>query len=182
MRTVKRIAVAALSAMVVLALVGLVGGPLGTSTAAAATPQWHTAASYSPLANVRAVSCAPSSSPASATCVAVGDDGGNYASIIVTNNGGATWTDSTVPTGVTTLATVSCPSASICYAGGGSGILKSTDGGSTWSVQSSALDAQSIDCFNIEECTAVGGSKIGDSTDGTAWNLETAPPETGTAE
>ena len=31
--------------------------------------------------------------------------------------------------GVTALSTVSCPSAAVCYAGGGSGIMKSSDGG-----------------------------------------------------
>ena len=39
-----------------------------------------------------------------------GDDGGHAASIIVTQNGGASWSDSTPPVGVTTLSTVSCPS------------------------------------------------------------------------
>ena len=57
----------------------------------------------------------------SATCVAVGDDGGNASSVLVTNNGGTTWTDTARAPGVTTLSTVSCPSASVCYAGGGSG-------------------------------------------------------------
>ena len=120
---------------------------LPSSTAATVTPQWHTTASYQPVVNVRAVSCAPSASPTSATCVAVGDDGGNVASIIVTNNGGSTWSDAAPPAGVTSLSAVSCPSATVCYAGGGSGIMKSTNGGSTWTVQNS-FPAQSISCFN----------------------------------
>ena len=75
----------------------------------------------------------------------------------MTNDGGATWTRSIPPAGVTTLSTVSCPSATTCYAGGGQGIIKSSDGGSTWSVQDSTFPAESISCFTIDECTAVGG-------------------------
>ena len=71
----------------------------------------------------------------SATCVAVGDDGGNVASVIVTQNGGTTWSDSTPPAGVTTLTTVSCPSSAVCYAGGGAGIMKSSNGGASWTIQ-----------------------------------------------
>ncbi len=156
MRTVRRIAVAALSGVTTVALVGFLGGAGPNTPASASTPQWHTAASYTPLANVQAVSCAPSSSAASATCVAVGDDGANFASIIVTSNGGSTWSDSTVPSGVTLLSTVSCPSAAICYAGGGSGILKSTDGGSTWNVQDQDIHVPSRShAGRIHECTAV---------------------------
>ncbi len=173
MRTVRRIAIASLSALTTVALVGFLGGAAPTTPASASTPQWHTAAAYTPLVNVRAVSCAPSSSAASATCVAVGDDGENFASIIVTSNGGSSWSDSTVPSGVTTLSTVSCPSAAICYAGGGSGILKSSDGGSTWSAQDQTFPAQSISCDTIIECTAVGGTEIvrNDQMDAT-WILK----------
>jgi photosystem II stability/assembly factor-like uncharacterized protein len=130
-----------------------------TELASATTPQWVTTASYSPLANVRAISCAPATS----TCVAVGDDGGNFASIIVSNDGGTTWTGASVPTGVTSLSTVSCSSeltAVTCYAGSGSGILKSTDGGSAWVVQDASIPAVSISCLTIDQCTAVTGVQI----------------------
>ncbi len=160
MRTVRGLTVAVLSTVVSLPLFIVLSTELSPTPAAATTPQWETAASYAPLANVRAVSCAPSSSASSATCVAVGDDGGSVASIIVTNNGGSSWIDAAPPSGVTTLTTVSCPSASVCYAGGGSGIMKSSNGGSTWTVQDSTFPAQSISCFTIDECTAVGGLGI----------------------
>ena len=132
---------------------------MSTLPAAAATPSWQSTATFTPLANVDAVSCAPSTT----TCVAVGDDGGHVASVIVTENDGATWSDATPPSGVTTLSAVSCPSAAVCYAGGGSGIYKSSNGGETWTVQDSSFPAQSISCFDIDECTAVGG--IGDRRD-----------------
>ena len=166
MRTVRAITTTALSTVMTVAFVGLLGSQLSTLPAAAVAPSWQTTASYTPLANVTAVSCAPSAAASSATCVAVGDDGGHAASIIVTQNGGSTWSDSTPPAGVTTLSTVSCPSASVCYAGGGSGIMKSTNGGASWIIQDAAFPAESISCFTIDECTAVGGTGIVQTTDG----------------
>ncbi len=180
MRTVRGLTLVALSTVLALALVGILGTRTLTPPAGATTPHWQTTASYQPLTNVRAVSCAPSISPSSATCVAVGDDGGQVASIIVTNNGGATWSSSSPPVGVSTLATVSCPSASVCYAGGGSGIMKTSDGGTSWSLQDSTFPAESISCFTIDECTAVGGLRIVQTTDGPTWNPQTAPAGTAT--
>ncbi len=162
----------------VLALIGILGIQALTLPAAATTPHWQTTASYPPLANVRAVSCAPSISPSSATCVAVGDDGGNVASVLVTNNGGTTWTDTAPAPGVTTLSTVSCPSASVCYAGGGSGIMKSTDGGSMWTLQDGTFPAESISCFTIDECTAVQGIDIVKTNNGANWNSQISPSGT----
>ena len=162
--------VAAIATVMTLALTGILPVQVSPSTAATVTPGWHTTASFRPVVNVRAVSCAPSTSPASATCVAVGDDGGHVASIIVTNNGGSTWADAAPPEGVTSLSAVSCPSATVCYAGGGSGIMKSTTGGSTWTVQDSTFPVQSVSCFTIIECTSVGGVEIEQTTDGNSWN------------
>ncbi len=161
MHTVRGFVVAALSALMVVALCVVVGGQVSPTSAGATVipPSWQTSASYTPLANVSAVSCAPNAAPSSTTCVAVGDDGGNVASVIVSQNGGATWSDSAPPSGVTTLSTVSCPSAAVCYAGGGSGIFKSTNGGASWTVQDSSFPARSISCFTIDECTAVGGNR-----------------------
>ena len=92
-------------------LLGILRGPAAPSRRRRPHRSGRRQPAYSPLPNVSAVSCAPSSSAAASTCVAVGDDGGNFASIIVTSNGGSTWSDSTPPSGVTTLSTVSCPSA-----------------------------------------------------------------------
>jgi hypothetical protein len=86
-RTLRGLTFIALSTVTALALTGVLGS-LQSSPVAAATPHWQTTASYPPLTNVRAVSCAPTATPGPATCVAVGDDGGHVASIIVTNDGG----------------------------------------------------------------------------------------------
>ncbi|HXZ62995.1 MAG TPA: hypothetical protein VEG62_09645, partial [Acidimicrobiales bacterium] len=162
---------ASVLATAALVLAALLGTPFSPSPAGAATPQWETTATYTPLVNVRAVSCAPGST----TCVAVGDDGGHFASIIVSDDGGVTWTDATPPPGVTSLSTVSCPSAAICYAGGGSGILKSTDGGVTWAVQDSGFPAQSISCSAAATCMAAGGTAVMSTSDGLTWISDSTP-------
>ena len=160
--TVRSATVTVLSTVMSIALMGVFGNQISALPAAAAAvaPTWQATAGYRPLANVNAVSCAPSATASTATCVAVGDDGGNVASVIVTQNGGATWSDSTPPAGVTTLSAVSCPSSAVCYAGGGAGIMKSSDGGTSWTIQDSSFPPQSISCFTIDECTAVGGLGI----------------------
>ena len=150
---IRRVTVTALSSVVTVALMGFLGSQVQTSSAAAAvTPTWQTTAGYTPLTNVSAVSCAPSTTASTTTCVAVGDNGHNVASIIVTQNGGTTWSDSTPPTGVTSLSTVSCPSSAVCYAGGDAGIMKSSDGGATWTIQDSTFPPLSISCFRTDEC------------------------------
>ena len=173
MRTVRGFTVAALSTTMTVALVGILGSQLAASPTTPTSPAWHTTASYTPMANLSAVSCAPNS----ATCVAVGDDGGNVASIVITQNGGSTWSDVAPPAGVTTLATVSCPSTAVCYAGGGSGIMKSSDGGTSWTIQDSSFPAESISCFTIDECTAVGGAGIVQTTDGIPGSRKRRQPE-----
>ena len=141
MRWIRGVTVTALSSVVTVALMGVLGSQVPTLPAAGAavTPTWQTTAGYTPLANVSAVSCAPSTTASTTTCVAVGNNGGSVASIIVTQNGGNTWSDSTPPTGVTSLSTVSCPSSAVCYAGGDGGIMKSSDGGATWTIQDSTF-------------------------------------------
>ena len=178
MRTVREVSVAVLSVVVTVTVISFLGSQVTPPPAGAVTPQWQTTASFNPLVNVSAVSCAPSATASSATCVAVGNDGGQVSSIIVTNDGGAVWASSPVPAGVTNLSTISCPSAAVCYAGGGSGLLKSSNGGTSWTVLDSSFVAQSISCFTIDECTAVGGSQITKTTDGTSWNLQTPPSQT----
>ena len=176
-RKVALVALSTLSVAFVAASVGVVA-PSAEAGAAVTAPFWQTSETSPPLTNVAAVSCAPSSSPTAATCVAVGDDGSSYASAIVSQNGGTTWTSSALPTGVTTLTAVSCPSSAICYAGGGSGILKSTNGGSTWAVQDAAFPAQSISCFTTIECTAVEGIKIAETSNGSSWTAQVPPTGT----
>jgi len=58
-RTVRGLTLIALSTVTAIALTSVLGSQILSSPAGAATPHWQTTASYPPLANVRAVSCAP---------------------------------------------------------------------------------------------------------------------------
>ncbi len=169
MQTVRGLAVTALAAVTVtvLAVFGILAIPAQTLSAAAATPSWQTTATFRPLTNVNSVSCAPDATASSTTCVAVGDDGGNVASIIVTENGGAPGLTIDSPIG----RDHHCPLSRVLRRlsvtpAGTSGIMKSSDGGATWTVQDPSFPAQSISCFTIDECTAVGGIRIVQTTDG----------------
>ena len=60
--------------------------------------------------------------------------------------------------------------------------MKSSDGGSTWTVEDSTFPAQSISCFTIDECTGVGGLGIEATADGKNWTAQTPPTETDLSE
>ncbi len=77
-------AISALCAVMASLALGVFGTPAVITPAGATTPQWQTTASFAPLVNVRAVSCAPNSGSGPTTCVAVGDNGNNVPSIAIT--------------------------------------------------------------------------------------------------
>ena len=103
--------VMALSAVLAVALIGILGSQLASAPADAVSPQWQTTAAFNPLANVSAVSCAPSATASSATCVAVGDDGGKWPPSSSPTTAAQPGPVQLPPSGVTGLTTVSCPSA-----------------------------------------------------------------------
>ena len=109
------------------------------------------------------------------TCVGVGDDGANVASIITTNNGGSTWSHGTPPPGVNSLATISCPSATVCYAGGGSGIMKTSDGGTSWSRRIRAFRRCRFLASRLPNAPLLAGLEIVKTTDGSTWNSQVPP-------
>jgi photosystem II stability/assembly factor-like uncharacterized protein len=75
----------------------------------------------------------------------------------------------------------SCPSVTTCFATGASGMIRrTTDGGTTWSAQTSNLGANAIigiSCFDVNNCVAVGnGTSIAVTTNsGVTWTAK-APP------
>ena len=84
-----------------LLAVGVFGAPLDGTPAGATSPQWQTTASFPPLANVSAISCAPKSgSQAQPLALQSDDKGNNVPSIIATDDGGSTWNSVTPPQGV----------------------------------------------------------------------------------
>jgi photosystem II stability/assembly factor-like uncharacterized protein len=108
-------------------------------------------------------------------CVAVG------AQILVTNDGGLTWTQQFVSGGTGILRTVSCGSATTCIAIGANPVgatqgsepgveIQSTDGGTTWtdvSLPAGSWLVNALSCPDANDCVLSGPSSI---TSGTpAW-------------
>ena len=136
-----------------------------------------------------AIACADSTN-----CVAVGPGGygqGAAPVIVVTTDGGVTWTSERMPGGVDSLVGVACPSAAVCWAVGSSGsafssgpsvLLQSTDGGATWGavpVPAPANGLDAISCGTVTTCTAVGasGSIVTTADGGATWTAQTPPSD-----
>jgi photosystem II stability/assembly factor-like uncharacterized protein len=151
----------------------------GTAWSSAVVP-------FGPDVVLRSVSCS------SATiCVAVGAwspaAGPSAAVVIRSTDGGSGWSHVTIPSGVATLQSVTCPTTSSCVAAtGGSAstpsILYSTDGGETWSTSgvptTSGVRIESISCAPASFCLGAGfdgnSNLIATSTDGGAtWSFAT---------
>lgn len=120
---------------------------------------------------------------------------------LVSTDGGTSWTGYTGPWGAyVTFNSISCVSASVCWAAGtdktGSGaVAESTDGGKTWTLKTPAFLADSggtrtpnsIDCVSATTCWLAGvsqptsqGPEVDETTNGGAtWtsfsNLPTIP-------
>jgi photosystem II stability/assembly factor-like uncharacterized protein len=106
------------------------------------------------------------------TCIAVG--GSSTSGIIfASHDGGANWASrATTPN---PLWSVSCPTASICFAVGQVGtILTSGDGGDSWSsqVSGSTKFLDGVSCPNATTCVVVGqdGVILGTKNGGTTWS------------
>jgi len=157
-------------------VVGLNGGIQKTSDGGGT---W-TAQNSGPTSALFDASCATAS-----TCVVVG--GGYYynepGAILTTTDRGATWVAQQRQLNQR-LDSVSCPTTSLCLAvgfdssstgGNAAVILRSTDGGASWSPQSLAFTATylfGVSCSSASTCVAVGRNEILTTTDGGAtWTL-----------
>jgi hypothetical protein len=111
------------------------------------------------------------SCPTAAECVVVGQTRSDTSdSIFVTNDFGATWANEGLSEGGL-LTAVSCPNATTCFATG-SGLLSTTDGGTTWVEQPQPpphVLLWSISCATATACVTVGSGDTGEimiTTDG----------------
>jgi len=109
------------------------------------TDSGHTWVSRNIPANVNAISCANAT-----TCIAVGQHA------VATMDGGRTWTQQSLPGGGNGI---SCPSVTTCYVVGSGGILATTSGGATWTLQhdDAGGELDSVSCPTVAICYAVGG-------------------------
>jgi hypothetical protein len=105
-------------------------------------------------------------------CIAVGSHflPQPSAGVIVTHDGGMTWTQGSLPPGPWNLFNVACATASRCFATGtatretaSSGIiLESNDGGASWTsapIPSGVPLLSEISCGDANHCVAVGSSR-----------------------
>lgn len=167
--TCRRVGVRALVIVVgalLTILTSLVVVPVGTASAQTVTG-WTVNHEYPAVPGTWAVAC-----PSTTTCYAVGHNSTSSADILATTDGGATWTNQTVPSGVASLDAVACPSPATCYAvgfGGGSYdgvIVATTDGGTTWRSQSTPVGGDDtsgylsgVACPSTTTCYAVGSDE-----------------------
>ncbi len=107
-----------------------------------------------------------------------------------TTNGGMTWVQQSLPTGIEDMANIACPSVSVCEipadTSSGSVVLGTTNGGSTWNTQtlpSGTTEAQDgrIVCPTALMCELTayaqgsGETAFGTTDGGTIWNAQTPP-------
>ncbi len=166
---------------VIATVAAVVATPLTTVTAGASTSDWRVGATYPSSADPTNVTC-----PSTLHCYAVGTDRIGLGQIMATTDGGNSWTDQAVPSGVTYLEGIACSSTSDCVAVGSHNpgvILATTNAGTTWSIADSVTSASSMwgaTCLPSLVCFAVGDGATGGivlkSTDGgTTWTAQVLP-------
>ena len=101
-----------------------------------------------------------------------------------TTDGGLTWTNDPLPSGIEALFGVSCPTTSDCTAVDGSTVVATTSSGATWHAQTvppNVVDLSAVSCSSSSSCTAVGRSSntshfiIGTSDAGQDWSPQSVP-------
>jgi photosystem II stability/assembly factor-like uncharacterized protein len=109
------------------------------------------------------------------TCLVAGyvptGSGHGTGAIALSTDGGHTWAPATVPSGSGVLQSVACTSTASCVAAGTTSstvsdvvpakgqLLRSTDGGHTWTTVSAALpvdDVYAVACPSAQQCAMVG--------------------------
>lgn len=141
---------------------------------------WH-AESFLIAGEQFSISC-----PSAGHCISIGLSDGSAATpsrtaVVSTRDAGRSWRITVLPTSWSE-GTLSCPSASVCEAGGGyprtgAVLLRSTDGGTSWlwqTVPAGVATIQGMSCPNETHCEATGLSAKGRSmviatTNGKTW-------------
>ena len=151
--------------------------------AVAATSGWAVSTTFSTtISTLNGISCYSSTD-----CEAVGTVVSFSAVIVGTTDGGTTWTQPQVLSGIDSLGGISCPSTTVCEAVGSNSlasaeILGTTDGGTTWTPQTvpPGIDLlEGVSCSSTSVCEAVGFNNsssaviVGTGDGGSTWNSPT---------
>jgi RHS repeat-associated protein len=101
--------------------------------------------------------------PSASDCYAAGSlSGSDY--VVVSTDGGHTWSQVYSTASSQAFPQLSCPSTSVCWAALG-GLVETTDSGSTWSAAStpsSSPDAFAVSCATTTACWALDYNYTGD--------------------
>ena len=117
--------------------------------------------------DVTAVAC-----PSTIDCYALADNeqADNVSGLLATTDGGTTWTSLAFPPNTAQMSGITCQSLTNCFVVGGSEILETPDGGSSWITQtvgsSDTFALFSVDCPSSTTCYAAGGRAGQASTSG----------------
>ena len=110
-------------------------------------------------------------------------------SIVLTSNGGKTWSTKTMPAKAADTAELACPTPSTCLASGfsSSAIWATADAGTVWhaSTLPGAAGVANLSCGSASACEAVGiAAENGQparmwrtTTAGSSWKSQPVPPE-----
>jgi len=111
--------------------------------------------------------------------------------IISTSNSGATWSTQTLPAFIESLAGISCPAITTCFAVGTiynlstetivPTILSTTNSGQTWTDQlapSGITSLTSISCASGTMTCFASGSGVIETIDGSTWTISITPGTT----
>jgi hypothetical protein len=135
------------------------------------------------------VGMGPIACPSASTCFSSGTEN-DAPGMVVSTDGGATWTQQTLPqTGQGGSGQIACPSTTECFVAGGittanNGFVDETnDGGANWtpSPVPASLSYEAINCISVAICKAIGAGSSGDvllstSDGGASWTQ--SPPIT----
>ncbi|MBV9096543.1 MAG: hypothetical protein JO079_00675, partial [Frankiaceae bacterium] len=115
---------------------------------------------------------------------------GGYGSLLVTHDGGGSWTPAAIPDVGGAVVTFACASPSECVAGGWTAtdaaqLLYTRDGGTTWqpaTLPSDLRDLTHLACWGSSHCLAVGQGtgqspwELQSTDAGQSWTAATPPP------
>jgi photosystem II stability/assembly factor-like uncharacterized protein len=118
---------------------------------------WRRQAGAPGIVYLNAISC-----PSVTTCFAVGDtvtdEGASSDAVFATGDGGRRWHEEAVPAkqfGGVLLSAISCPSISRCWAGGGTGVMATTNGGASWQALAPGW-IDDLSCASMRRCVVLG--------------------------